>query len=115
MITDEIERLAFRIQKLLDAGWRSVRVVTDHGWLFCPDGLPTAELPKHLTASKWARCAAIKGDSQVPVPTAAWSWNTSEKFATPNGSRLFQHRWIQLLCPRRHQPAGMPHPSAGRL
>lgn len=27
-------------------------VVSDHGWLFCPDGLPTAELPKHLTASK---------------------------------------------------------------
>ncbi len=71
VIQPEIERLALRIQKLLDAGWRSVRVVTDHGWLLCPDGLPTAELPKHLTASRWARCAAIKGDSQVPVPTAA--------------------------------------------
>jgi len=89
VIADEIERLAHRIQKLLDGGWRSVKVVTDHGWLFCPDGLPTAELPKHLTASKWARCAAIKGDSQVPVPTAAWSWNTSEQFATPNGAACF--------------------------
>jgi hypothetical protein len=66
-----------------------VRVVTDHGWLFCPNGLPTAELPKHLTASKWARCAAIKGESQVPVPTAAWSWNPSEQFATPNGAACF--------------------------
>ncbi|QVL51904.1 MAG: hypothetical protein KFB97_10340 [Cyanobium sp. M30B3] len=55
----------------------------------CADGLPTAELPKHLTASKWARCAAIKGDSQVPVPTAAWSWNPSEQFATPNGAACF--------------------------
>ncbi len=89
VIHDEIDRLALRIQKLLDAGWRSVKVVTDHGWLFCPDGLPTAELPKHLTASKWARCAAIKGDSQVPVPTAAWSWNPSEQFATPNGAACF--------------------------
>jgi hypothetical protein len=89
VIQDEIERLAFRIQKLLDAGWHSVKVVTDHGWLFCPDGLPTAELPKHLTASKWARCAAIKGDSLVPVPTAAWSWNPSEQFATPNGAACF--------------------------
>ena len=60
-----------------------------HGWLFCPDGLPTAELPKHLTASKWARCAAIKGESQVPVPGAAWSWNPSEQFATPNGAACF--------------------------
>jgi len=89
VIQDEIERLALRVQKLLDAGWRSVKIVTDHGWLFCPDGLPTAELPKHLTASKWARCAAIKGDSQVPVPTAAWSWNPSEQFATPNGAACF--------------------------
>ena len=89
VIQDEIERLALRIQKLLDAGWRSVKVVTDHGWLFCPDGLPTAELPKHLTASKWARCAAIKGESQVPVLTAAWSWNPSEQFATPNGAACF--------------------------
>jgi hypothetical protein len=88
-IHSEIERLALRIQKLLDAGWRSVKVVTDHGWLFCPDGLPIAELPKHLTASKWARCAAIKGESQVPVPTAAWSWNPSEQFATPNGAACF--------------------------
>ena len=66
-----------------------MKVVTDHGWLFCPDGLPTAELPKHLTASKWARCAAIKGESQVPVPTAAWSWNPSEQFATPTGAACF--------------------------
>lgn len=88
-IQPEIERLALRIQKLLDAGWRSVKVVTDHGWLFCPDGLPKAELPKHLTASKWARCAAIKGDSQVPVPTATWSWNPSVQFATPSGAACF--------------------------
>jgi hypothetical protein len=89
VIHDEIDRLALRIQKLLDAGWLSVKVVTDHGWLFCPDGLPIAELPKHLTASKWARCAAIKGESQVPVPTAAWSWNPSEQFATPSGAACF--------------------------
>jgi len=89
VIHAEIDRLALRVQKLLDVGWRSVKVVTDHGWLFCPDGLPTAELPKHLTASKWARCAAIKGESQVPVPTAAWSWNPSEQFATPTGAACF--------------------------
>jgi len=88
-IQPEIARLAQRIQNLLAAGWRSIKVVTDHGWLFCPNGLPSAELPKHLTASKWARCAAIKGDSQVSVPTAAWSWNPSEQFATPNGAACF--------------------------
>ena len=29
-----------RIIHLLDAGWRTVRVVTDHGWLLAPGGLP---------------------------------------------------------------------------
>jgi hypothetical protein len=54
-------------------------------------GKPTsaAELPNHLTASKWARCAAIKGESQVPVPTAVWSRNPSEQFATPNDAACF--------------------------
>jgi len=89
VIGSEIERLALRIQALLAAGWSSVQIVTDHGWLFCPGGLPSAELPKHLTASKWARCAAIKGESQVPVPTAAWSWNPAETFATPAGAACF--------------------------
>jgi hypothetical protein len=89
VIGPEIERLALRIQALLAAGWSSVQIVTDHGWLYCPGGLPSAELPKHLTASKWARCAAIKGESQVPVPTVAWSWNPSEQFATPTGAACF--------------------------
>ncbi|WP_255440935.1 type II toxin-antitoxin system Phd/YefM family antitoxin [Synechococcus sp. HK01-R] len=81
--------------------------------MFCPDGLPTAELPKHLTASKWARGAAIKGDSQVPVPTANWSWNQSEQFATPNGAACFINRGQHLLRPWRHQPAGVHHPGVG--
>ncbi|PZV04578.1 MAG: BREX-1 system phosphatase PglZ type B [Cyanobium sp.] len=89
VIGPEIERLALRIQALLAAGWNSVQIVTDHGWLYCPGGLPSAQLPKHLTASKWARCAVIKGDSQVPVPTAAWSWNASAHFATPAGAACF--------------------------
>jgi hypothetical protein len=42
-IQPEIERLALRIQKRLDAGWCSVKVVTDLGWLFCPDGRTTAD------------------------------------------------------------------------
>lgn len=88
-IGPEIERLAERIQNLLAAGWSSVRVVTDHGWIYCPGGLPKAAIPKHLTESRWSRCAAIKGDSEVAVPTAAWSWNPSERFATPSGAACF--------------------------
>ncbi|MCC6783444.1 MAG: BREX-1 system phosphatase PglZ type B, partial [Planctomycetes bacterium] len=85
----QIQRLEERIVRLLDAGWTSVRVVTDHGWLFLPEGLPTAELPRHLTLRRWARCAVISGDSQVEVPRVAWHWNPNECAATAPGSACF--------------------------
>ena len=68
-IDTQVDLLLERIGSLLEAGWREVRVVTDHGWLWLPGGLPKAELPKYLTESRWARCAAIKGESKVEVPT----------------------------------------------
>ena len=89
ILDEELDRLTDRIVSLLDGGWRSVRVVTDHGWLLLPKGLPKVDLPKHLTASRWARCAAIAGDAQVDVPTAPWHWNTAQQFATAPGIACF--------------------------
>ena len=63
-IDEELAGIEQRIVELLKAGWAKVEVVTDHGWLMVPGGLPKIELPKHLTASRWSRCA-IPG----PVPT----------------------------------------------
>jgi hypothetical protein len=90
-LDSEVDALVERVMSLIDAGWRSVRVITDHGWLLLPgaDGLPKAELPSYLTASKWARCAAIKGASKVAVPTAEWHWNPSRSFATAPGIHCF--------------------------
>ncbi len=90
-LEDEIERLADRVIALLDAGWKSVRVVTDHGWLLMPGNLPKQELPHYLTESKWSRCARIKGQSQVSVPTAAWTWNPTAEFASAPGICVFSH------------------------
>ena len=88
-LASELDRLAERVVALLDGGWTSVRVVTDHGWLLLPGGLPTIDLPKHLTASRWARCATVAGASEVSVPTAPWHWNPAERFATPPGISAF--------------------------
>jgi len=85
----EVRRLADRIVSLLDAGWKSVRVVTDHGWLLMPGNLPKQDLPHYLTESKWSRCARIKGQSQVSVPTAAWTWNPISEFASAPGICVF--------------------------
>ena len=85
----ELERVAERIARVLDAGWTSVRVVTDHGWLLLPGGLPKVDLPKHLTESRWARCAVIAGESAPDVLRAPWYWNAAQWFATPPGIACF--------------------------
>ena len=85
----EIERLAERIAGLLDAGWTAVRVVTDHGWLLLPGGLPKVDLPKHLTESRWARCAVIAGEAAPDVPRTPWHWNPAQWFATTPGIACF--------------------------
>lgn len=88
-IEDQLDLLADRIEALLMAGWRKVRVVTDHGWILVPGGIPTCALPKYLTESRWSRCATIKSGANVAVPTAGWYWNQSEVFACGVGVRCF--------------------------
>ena len=80
-VAEELDGIVERITELLDAGWRSVRVVTDHGWLLVPGGLPKTDLPGYLVESRWARCAAIKGQSKVSVPKVGWFWNASAEAA----------------------------------
>lgn len=89
-IGDELNRLAERVVGLLDAGWKSVRVVTDHGWLLMPGGLPKVELPRHLTESRWSRCAVIAAGATPDAMRAPWHWNPSEWFATAPGAACFR-------------------------
>ncbi|MCE9589092.1 MAG: BREX-1 system phosphatase PglZ type B [Planctomycetes bacterium] len=88
-IDDQLELLVDRIETLLAAGWRQVRVVTDHGWLLMPGGLPAVSLPKYLTESRWSRCATVKPGAHVTVPTAGWYWNPVEVFAFGAGVSCF--------------------------
>ncbi len=88
-IDDQIELLLERVQGLLEAGWKRVRVVTDHGWLLVPGGMPKVDLPKYLAESRWSRCAAIKDSSHVEVPAAGWSWSPVERFAYAPGAHCF--------------------------
>ena len=88
-IDEQIELLRERIDALFDAGWREIHVVTDHGWLWLPGGLPRVDLPRYLTTSRWARCAAIKDGSNVAVPTVRWRWNAQERVAVAPGISCF--------------------------
>ncbi len=88
-VAAELKRLAELIAGLCTKGWHSVRVVTDHGWLLLPGGLPKVDLPKHLTESRWARCAVIAGDSAPDVQRVPWHWNARASFASPPGIACF--------------------------
>lgn len=88
-IDDQIELLVERVESLFAAGWREVQVITDHGWLWLPGGLPKVDLPKYLTKSRWARCAAIAGESAVETPVVSWHWNAEAQVAVAPGIACF--------------------------
>ena len=88
----ELEAVAERIHNLLAAGWRKLRVVTDHGWLLLPGGLPRIDLPPWLVETRWARCAAVKGASTPAVPTWPWHWRPLLRIASPPGIGAFRAR-----------------------
>lgn len=88
-IDTELEMLVDQITGLIEAGWTRIRIVTDHGWLLMPGGLPRVELSKHLTATKWSRAATVKGDAKPEVPVYPWHWNTHVRIASPPGVGSF--------------------------
>jgi len=88
-IEDQLALLVERVQSLLDAGWKGIRLVTDHGWLLVPGGMDKLQLPKYLVESRWSRCASIKDGSHVEVPVAGWSWNPQQRFAYAPGVHCF--------------------------
>jgi hypothetical protein len=88
-LATEVQAVLERVQALIGAGWKLVRIVTDHGWLLLPGGLPKVDLPKYLTGTRWSRCAVIKDHAHVSTPLASWTWNLHESFAYPPGIACF--------------------------
>ncbi|MCP5179006.1 MAG: BREX-1 system phosphatase PglZ type B [Pseudomonadales bacterium] len=78
-----------RVQELCDAGWRRIRIVTDHGWLLVPGGLPKTELPKHQTETRWGRCAVLKDTAHGTPLTFGWDWCKDVQVAYAPGVSSF--------------------------
>ncbi len=79
-----------RITELLAAGWKRVRVVTDHGWLLLPGGLPKIDLPSALADNKWGRCASLKPGATCEERLYPWYWNPNQYFALADGVSCFK-------------------------
>lgn len=70
----QLNQVVERVEELLDAGWKRIRIVTDHGWLLVPGGLPKTELPKHQAETRWGRCAVLKETAYGTPLTFGWDW-----------------------------------------
>jgi hypothetical protein len=89
-IDDQVQRIATRIHTLLTAGWQRVTIVTDHGWLLLPGGLPkNDDLPVAVTDTKKGRCARVNDGAALSVPTVPWHWDRDVRIALAPGISCF--------------------------
>jgi len=97
-----LESIVERIVDLQQAGWRKIRIVTDHGWLFVPGKMPKTDLPIQAADSRWGRCAQLKQNVDVEGLTLGWYWNTNIPIHYPHGihsflgGRTYAHGGISL-------------------
>lgn len=80
-----------RVVALFAAGWQKIRIVTDHGWVLLPGGLPKIDLPSSVAESKWGRCAAIKAGAATNAQEFPWYWNPNQTFALADGISCFRN------------------------
>ena len=89
-IDQELQAVCTRVRDLVSAGWKKVVITTDHGWLFMPGGLPKVDLPKHLTVSKWGRCAVPQAGATHPFPQVPWFWSGEHVIVLAPGVSVFR-------------------------
>ncbi len=89
-----VEELFEKIQETIEAafekGIKRIKIVTDHGWLLLPGGLPKTELNVGLTDARWGRCALIKDDASSDLLHLPWRWNPSIFIAYAPGISFFK-------------------------
>lgn len=89
-LAGETRAIARRVADLLGGGWQRVVVVTDHGWLLLPGGLPKADLPEHLAEVRKGRCARLKPDTTTEELTVPWRWDPSVRVAVARGIACYE-------------------------
>lgn len=90
-IDEQVAAMAERVEALLSAGWRSVKVVTDHGWLLAPGGMPKVELDGALAETRWGRCAVLKASTTGGERLVLdWHWSSGVRIAVPPGISAYK-------------------------
>ena len=89
-LDEELRAVGLRVRDLLAAGWQRAVLVTDHGWLLLPGGLPKADLPGHLTQSRWPRCAVPQPGAQHGFKELPWFWGGGHSVVCAPGVSAFK-------------------------
>ncbi len=84
-----LDEITERVEDLLSAGWRRIRIVTDHGWLLTPSTMTKVDIAKYLTETRWGRCAVVKDNVQTEQLTVGWYWNKDVTIAMAPGIANF--------------------------
>lgn len=90
--TDELfDEITEVIDTAIEAGIKEIKIVTDHGWLMLPGGLPSSKIIKDLTVARCGRCAYIKEGVKAEFTQLPWEWNPSVYIAYAPGISFFRN------------------------
>lgn len=94
LIDHHLDLIAERVRALLDAGWRKVVVVTDHGFLLPGQAAQKVSLPIQVTegdATRKPRVARLKAAAVRPdFPILPWTWDSSVDMVSAPGAAAFE-------------------------
>lgn len=106
LVDQQLELVAERVRGLIDAGWRKVVIVTDHGFLLPGLAAQKVTLPLQVTegdAARKPRVARLKAAAARPdFPILPWTWDSSVEMVSAPGSaafeagRLYEHGGLSL-------------------
>jgi hypothetical protein len=116
----QLNQVIERILELKQAGWKRFRIVTDHGWLLMPGGLPKTGLPKHQAETRWGRCAVLKESAYGTPLTFGWDWCKDVQIAFAPGVSCFiagseyahgglslQECWVPVITLEAEEASGV--------
>ena len=84
-LEDALSGIEHAIADAFNDGAKSVRVVTDHGWLWLPGAFPKTDLPAGLADEKKGRYATIPDGAVTDEIELPWSWKDTCRVSYPRG------------------------------
>ncbi|MEO8424864.1 MAG: BREX-1 system phosphatase PglZ type B [Actinomycetota bacterium] len=86
----EVIEIAEQVRELLAFGWKRVVVLTDHGWLYLPGGLPKVQQSIAALDKRKGRCGRLSPGATTQFETLPWHFDPSVRIAFAPGIACFE-------------------------